>query len=76
MYFIIVIAISALISYIAFKIYQSIRVPEELKNIPTLSFFNFLNSIVNNGGSDKSWEDSREILEKEGIGKVILFFSF
>ena len=68
MYFIIVIAISALISYIAFKIYQSIRIPEELKNIPTLSFLDLIKY-----GADKRWENSREILEKEGIGKVIFF---
>ena len=66
--------ILTLISFIAFKIYQSIRVPEGLKNVPTLSFLDLLNLIITKAGPDKRWEDSRKVLEKEGIGKVIFFF--
>jgi hypothetical protein len=61
-----------LISIIAFKIYQSIRVPEGLKNVPTLSFLDLLIAIFTKAGPDKRWEATRETLEKEGIGKVIL----
>ena len=62
------IAILSLISFVTFKIYQSVKVPEGLKNIPTLSFLDLIKY-----GADKRWENSREILEKEGIGKVIFF---
>ena len=70
------IAILILISFIAFKIYQSVRVPEGLKNVPTLSFLDLLNFIVTNAGPDKRWEDLREILEEEGIGKVLFLMRF
>lgn len=60
-----------LISFIALKIYQSTS-----KNVPTLSFLDLLNLIITKAGPDKRWEDSRKILEKEGIGKVIFFILF
>jgi hypothetical protein len=66
----ILIAILALISFVAFKIYQLTKVPRGLKNIPTLSFLDYLISIINKSGPDRRWEYSREILEKEGIAKV------
>ena len=60
-----------LISFIAYKIYQKIKVPEGLKNVPTLSFLELVVAMYNKVGMDKRWEDMREDLEKEGIGKVI-----
>ena len=65
------IVILTLIFFIAFKIYQSIRVPEGLKNVPTLSFLELLVAAFTKAGTDKRWEDMRGTLEKEGIGKVI-----
>ena len=70
------IVVLTLISFIAFKIYQSTRVPEGLKDVPTLSFLDLLIAIFTNAGPDKRWEDTREILEKEGIGKVCGLKSF
>ena len=70
------IAISILISFVAFKIYRSIRVPEGLKNVPALSFFNVLIATITKAGPDKRWEDTRKVLEKEGIGRVIFFHTF
>jgi hypothetical protein len=64
------ITILVLISFIALKIYQIARVPKELKNIPKLSFLKLLIHIFTNAGPDKRWENSREIFEKEGIGRV------
>ncbi|RIA87172.1 cytochrome P450, partial [Glomus cerebriforme] len=46
------------------------RVPEGIKNVPTLSFISLLSEIYYEVGLDKRWEDTREILEKEGIGKT------
>jgi hypothetical protein len=69
-----IITILALISFISFKIYQSVRVPKELKDVPTLSFLNIVKSIIAKSGQDKIWESMREVLEKVGIGKVIIFF--
>ncbi|RIA94749.1 cytochrome P450 [Glomus cerebriforme] len=63
-------AILVLVSFIIFKIYQKTRVPEGLKNVPTLSFLVLLTEIYNKVGPDKRWEDIRDILEKEGIGKL------
>ena len=62
-----------MILFIAIKIYQSTRVPEGLKNVPTLSFLDLLNLIITKAGTDKRWEYSRDILEREGIGKVMIF---
>ena len=64
------------LSFIAYKIYQKIKVPEGLKNVPTLSFLNLFISMVTGGAPDKCWEDIREVLEKEGIGKVIILFFY
>ncbi|GBB91360.1 hypothetical protein RclHR1_01860014 [Rhizophagus clarus] len=64
------IIILILIPLITFKIYQKIRVPEGLKNIPTLSFLNLVIAIFAKHGMDKRWEDIREVLEKDGIGKI------
>ncbi|CAI2198282.1 16238_t:CDS:2, partial [Funneliformis geosporum] len=52
-----------------YKIYQKFRVPEGLKDVPTLNYFGFLASLILNKGPDKIWEESRNILEKNGIGK-------
>jgi hypothetical protein len=60
------------LAFIAYKIYQKTRVPEGLKNVPTLSFLNLLIEIFTKAGQDKHWEDTRDVLEKEGIGKVIV----
>src|SRR5581483_12246236 len=66
------IIILTLISFIAFKIYRNRRVPEGIKNVPELSYLNTLIHIfLNKAGPDKRWENSREILEKEGIVRVI-----
>jgi hypothetical protein len=70
------IAILILISFIDFKIYQSISVPDGLKNVPTLSFFELLIAVFSKAGPDKRWENTREILENEGIGKVLSFLRF
>ncbi|GBC01637.1 hypothetical protein RclHR1_04270015 [Rhizophagus clarus] len=59
-----------LISFIAFKFYQAIRVPKGLKNIKELSFFDLFIQIYANDGPDKRWEDTREILDNEGIGRI------
>ncbi|RIA90090.1 hypothetical protein C1645_738110 [Glomus cerebriforme] len=64
------IIILVLVSFVAFRIYQKIRVPEGLKNVPILSYLNLLTAIYNKVGQDKRWEDTREIFEKEGIGKL------
>ncbi|RIA97960.1 cytochrome P450 [Glomus cerebriforme] len=64
------IVILVLISFIAFRFYQKIRVPEGLKNVPTLSLLDLLIEMYNKVGPDKRWEDIREILEKEGIGRI------
>ncbi|CAG8697785.1 5610_t:CDS:10, partial [Funneliformis mosseae] len=53
-----------------YKIYQSIRVPEGLKDVPTLNYFGYIISLLSNEGPDKLWENSQKVLEKEGIGKV------
>jgi len=71
MYFFIVVL--TLLSFTAFKIYQSVKVPEGLKNVPTLSFLDLLNLIITKAGTDKRWEYSHDILEREGIGKVMIF---
>ena len=63
----VLIAILALISIIAFKIYQITRVPKELKNVPTLSFLDLFITKFLNCGPDKRWEDTRDTFEKEGI---------
>lgn len=60
------------LSFIAYKIYQKIKVPEGLKDVPTLSFLDLLVEIFTKVGPDKRWEDTRDVLEKEGIGKVII----
>lgn len=60
-----------LILLITFKIYQKIRVPEGLKNVATLSFLDLAIALLASHGLDKRWEDMREVLEKDGIGKVI-----
>ena len=39
----------------------------------TLSFLDLFIQLVTNAGPDKRWEATRDILEKEGIGKVIYF---
>ncbi|CAG8755817.1 14113_t:CDS:1, partial [Funneliformis caledonium] len=53
-----------------YKIYQSFKVPEGLKDVPTLSYFGFIISLLSNDGPDKLWENSQKVLENEGIGKV------
>lgn len=71
------IAISILIFFIAFKIYQrATKVPEGLENVPTLNFLEFLVAIYNKEGPDKRWESTRDIVEKEGIAKVLFFMRF
>ena len=60
------------LSFIAYKSYQKTRVPEGLKNIPTLSFLDLLIEIFTKVGPDKRWENTRDVLEKDGIGKVII----
>ncbi len=60
----------AFVSFIIIKIYQKIRVPEGLKNIPTISFFSNVISLFARDGPDKRWEKMRKIFEKEGIAKV------
>ncbi|CAI2183479.1 2509_t:CDS:10, partial [Funneliformis geosporum] len=57
------------ISFIAYKIYQTFRVPEGLKDVPTLSCLKLFKSMLSIEGPDKRWEDTRKILEKDGIGK-------
>ena len=74
MYFFI--AILTLISFAAFKIYQSIKVPEGLKNVPAFSFLHIFISIFNKTGPGKRWKDKRQVLEKEGIGRVIFSYLF
>jgi hypothetical protein len=68
--------ILTLIVFVAFIFYQKIRVPEGIKNVPTLSYLDLLIHVFTKGGPDKRWEISREVLEKEGIGKVICLFIF
>ncbi|CAI2177351.1 1454_t:CDS:10 [Funneliformis geosporum] len=57
------------ISFIAYKIYQKTKVPEGLEDVPTISYFGIFKSMFYNEGPDKRWEDSRQVLEKYGIGK-------
>ncbi|PKK73770.1 cytochrome P450 [Rhizophagus irregularis] len=64
------IVVILVLSFIAYKIYQKTRVPEGLKNIPTLSFLDLLIEIFTKVGPDKRWENTRDVLEKEGIGKL------
>ncbi|CAI2198323.1 3583_t:CDS:2, partial [Funneliformis geosporum] len=40
-----------------------------LKDVPTLSYFGFFKSMLTNEGPAKRWEDSRNVLEQNGIGK-------
>ncbi|CAI2185174.1 2678_t:CDS:2, partial [Funneliformis geosporum] len=54
----------------AYKVYQKFRVPEGLKNVPTLSFVRLALAILSNKGPDNRWEFMRKVLEKEGIGKI------
>ena len=61
-----------LISFIIFKIYQKTRIPDGLKNVPTLSTLKFITENFTKASPDERWENIREVLEKEGIGKVIL----
>ncbi|CAB4414962.1 unnamed protein product [Rhizophagus irregularis] len=63
-------AILLVVSFITFKFYQLTKVPKRLKNVPTLSFLDFLITIYINAGPDKRWEYNRETLEKEGIAKA------
>lgn len=67
------IAILILIFFIVFKIYQRVKVPEGLENVPTLSFLDIIIAIYNKEGPDRRWESTREIIEKEGIAKVLFF---
>lgn len=67
------IAILILIFFIAFKIYQRVKVPEGLENAATLSFLDIIIAIYNKEGPDRRWEATREIIEKEGIAKVLFF---
>ncbi|CAI2185319.1 10495_t:CDS:2 [Funneliformis geosporum] len=60
----------------AYKVYQKFRVPEGLKNVPTLSFVRLALAILSNKGPDNRWEFMRKVLEKEGIGKVINLIIF
>ncbi|CAG8571590.1 15332_t:CDS:2, partial [Funneliformis caledonium] len=48
----------------------NVIVPEGLKDVPTLSYFGYIISLLSNEGPDKLWENSQKVLEKEGIGKV------
>ncbi|CAB5392950.1 unnamed protein product [Rhizophagus irregularis] len=64
------IVVILVLSFIAYKIYQKTKVPEGLKNIPTLSFLDLLIEIFTKVGPDKRWENTRDVLEKEGIGKL------
>ena len=68
----ILIAILALISFIAFKVYQVTRVPKGLENVPTISFLRIVIEIFTKTGADKRWENMRGLIEKEGIGKVMV----
>ncbi|CAG8539253.1 13865_t:CDS:10, partial [Funneliformis caledonium] len=52
-----------------YKVYPKFRVPEGIKNVPTLSFLKLISAIFSNEGPDKRWENTRKVLEKEGIGK-------
>ena len=63
-----------LISFIIFKIYQKTRVPNGLKNVPTLNTLTFITQVFTKASPDKRWESSRDILEKEGIAKVTFYF--
>uniref|UniRef100_U9SLT0 Uncharacterized protein n=1 Tax=Rhizophagus irregularis (strain DAOM 181602 / DAOM 197198 / MUCL 43194) TaxID=747089 RepID=U9SLT0_RHIID len=49
-------AILLVVSFITFKFYQLTKVPKGLKNVPTLSFLDFLITIYINAGPDKRWE--------------------
>jgi hypothetical protein len=68
------IIILTLISFIVYKIYQKTRVPKGLENVPTLSFLTVVIDMFTNAGPDKRWENSKELVEKEGIGKVSSLF--
>ena len=61
-----------LVSFAIFKFYQKTRVPVGLKNVPTLSTLKFITETFTKASPDERWENIREVLEKEGIGKVIL----
>jgi hypothetical protein len=67
------IIILTLISFIVYKIYQKTRVPKGLENVPTLSFLTVVVQMLTNAGADKRWESTKDLVEKEGIGKVSNF---
>ena len=62
-----------LISFVAFKIHQSVKVPEGLKNVQALSFVELLVAIFTGAGPAKRWEGMRKVLEEDGIGRVNIF---
>ncbi|PKY45812.1 hypothetical protein RhiirA4_401712, partial [Rhizophagus irregularis] len=64
------IIILSLISFIVYKIYQKLRVPKGLENVPTISSTGFIIELLNKAGPDKRWEKVKDLVEKEGIGKV------
>ncbi|GES99837.1 cytochrome P450 [Rhizophagus clarus] len=64
------IIILTLISFIAYKIFQKSRVPKGLENVPTISFLKTVTQMLNKIGPDRRWENSKELLEKEGILKL------
>ncbi|CAB5217124.1 unnamed protein product [Rhizophagus irregularis] len=63
------IIILSLISFIVYKIYQKLRVPKGLENVPTISSTGFIIELLNKAGPDKRWEKMKDLVEKEGIGK-------
>lgn len=76
---IVIILIIAFLAYLVLKIvrfFQNLRVPEGIKNVPTFSYLDLLFHIFTKGGPDKRWENTRRVLEKEGIGRVIFLYAF
>ncbi|CAI2199575.1 3368_t:CDS:1, partial [Funneliformis geosporum] len=41
-----------------YKIYQSLKIPEGLKDVPTISYFGFFKYMFSNDSPNKRWEDS------------------
>lgn len=65
-----------IIVFIILKFYQFYKKINALKNVQTISYLNILKHLLTKAGPDSRWKYSREVLENEGIAKVIFSMRF
>ena len=49
--------------------------PEGLKNVLSISSYKWFSAMFSGAGPERNWNNTREIFEKDGIGKVIYFLN-